>query len=129
MRSRPILGTTIVVAVVVALFLTPWRSIGGSIGRFIGEESDDRPAWVPMDGYVYKIALFPELFAVLGARYGGDGKATFAVPKMKPDDIDYLANDRFGAVSLFRCIATRTLGDRSPAGTIGWCDHYPNPYR
>lgn len=38
--------------------------------------------WVLADGSLYSIAEYPAAFAVLGARYGGDGINTFAVPDM-----------------------------------------------
>ncbi|MFA5262348.1 MAG: tail fiber protein [Opitutaceae bacterium] len=34
------------------------------------------------DGGLYSVTLYPELFAVLGVTYGGDGETTFAVPNM-----------------------------------------------
>jgi microcystin-dependent protein len=74
---------------------------------------------VRTEGQVYKISLFPELFEVIGSQYGGDGTSTFAVPRI--EEYDYLANDRFGAITLYRCIATRKLRDNLPAATLGWC--------
>jgi microcystin-dependent protein len=56
---------------------------------------------------------------VIGNQFGGDGKSTFAVPKI--EEYDFLENDRFGTILLRRCIATRDLEDRSPAATLGWC--------
>lgn len=36
--------------------------------------------WLLCDGTLYTIALYPKLFAVLGALYGGDGSTNFKVP-------------------------------------------------
>jgi hypothetical protein len=119
-RLRQILGTIIAAIIVfviaVIIWLIPWKNIG----RFLDKELDERPAWVRADGQIYKIALFPELFEAIGSEYGGDGKFTFAVPKI--EEYDYLANDRFGATTLYRCIATRKLEDNSPTATLGWCE-------
>lgn len=37
--------------------------------------------WIPCDGSILPIAAYPELFAVLGSRFGGDGKEFFGLPK------------------------------------------------
>ncbi|CAM2064665.1 Phage tail protein [Sulfidibacter corallicola] len=39
--------------------------------------------WLDCDGATRNIQEFPALFAVIGARYGGDGQTTFAVPDIK----------------------------------------------
>lgn len=36
--------------------------------------------WLRCDGSTYNISEYPALFAVIGTKYGGDGKTTFAVP-------------------------------------------------
>lgn len=36
--------------------------------------------WLPLDGAELAVADYPELFAVLGASYGGDGQDTFRLP-------------------------------------------------
>ena len=117
--ARPVLGVAILVVIALLGWFHPWRYLGGIVGQSIRAESDDRPAWVQTDGRTFNVRLFPELFKVIGNEHGGDGKSTFAVPKI--EDYDYLANDRFGTIMLYRCIATRDLEDNSPAGTLAWC--------
>jgi hypothetical protein len=118
-RPRPVLGIALLVAIALAGWLVPWRYLASTAAQFVRAEADDRPAWVQADGRTFNVRLYPELFKVLGDRYGGDGKSTFAVPRI--DEPDFLANERFGTVLLYRCIATRDLADYSPAGTLAWC--------
>lgn len=40
--------------------------------------------WMPCQGQLLPIPDYPRLFDLLGARYGGDGESTFAVPKLSP---------------------------------------------
>jgi|GEM_PF-6267589 len=45
---------------------------------------DTLPAgWIKADGTVYNISTYPNLAAVLGNTYGGDGISTFAVPDLR----------------------------------------------
>jgi hypothetical protein len=121
--ARRVLGVAILIFLGIAGWMIPWHHIGTSLSNFVAQENDDRPGWIPLDGRAWSVKLFPELFTVLGNRYGGDGKTTFAVPKADSDsDYGSLGNGQFGAVLLSRCIATRELEDRSPAGTVAWCD-------
>ncbi|MEI7000579.1 phage tail protein, partial [Klebsiella pneumoniae] len=39
--------------------------------------------WAVCDGTILQIRLFPELYAVIGTTYGGDGRTTFAVPDLR----------------------------------------------
>lgn len=39
--------------------------------------------WLPCAGQLLSITDYPELFSVLGATYGGDGMATFALPSYR----------------------------------------------
>lgn len=39
--------------------------------------------WMSCDGQILDIATWPQLFAVLTARYGGDGVTTFALPDLR----------------------------------------------
>ena len=39
--------------------------------------------WAPCDGQVLRITEHPGLYAVLGSRYGGDGRSNFALPDMR----------------------------------------------
>ena len=41
------------------------------------------PGWAACDGQELQISEYRELFAVLGATYGGDGKRTFALPDLR----------------------------------------------
>jgi Phage Tail Collar Domain len=38
--------------------------------------------WLPCDGSMLDPAEYPDLFAVLGVAYGGDGTTTFGVPNI-----------------------------------------------
>ncbi len=40
--------------------------------------------WIRCDGQLLKIQDFQALFALLRFDFGGDGKTTFALPKMNP---------------------------------------------
>jgi microcystin-dependent protein len=51
--------------------------------------------FLPCDGTLLPIARNQALFAVLGAKYGGDGITDFAVPKLTgPDGTTYLIATR-----------------------------------
>lgn len=39
--------------------------------------------WLMCDGRKLKVSEYPELFALIGAAYGGDGRTTFAVPDLR----------------------------------------------
>jgi microcystin-dependent protein len=38
--------------------------------------------WAPCDGQILQIAQNTALFALIGTNFGGDGRATFALPKL-----------------------------------------------
>jgi microcystin-dependent protein len=38
--------------------------------------------WLPCDGRLLPIAQNPQLFAIIGTTYGGDGRIDFALPKL-----------------------------------------------
>jgi microcystin-dependent protein len=40
--------------------------------------------WAPCDGRLLQIAANTALFSLIGMTYGGDGKSTFALPKLAP---------------------------------------------
>lgn len=42
------------------------------------------PSFFACDGRILKIAIHTALFAYLGDKFGGDGKSTFALPKLSP---------------------------------------------
>lgn len=53
----------------------------GEIRPFNGTEPPDGWSWC--DGRQLPVAEYPELFAILGQRFGGDGDETFAVPALR----------------------------------------------
>ena len=48
----------------------------------------DRSGMEPADGRVVSITAYPALFAAIGARYGGDGVNTFALPDAQAETPD-----------------------------------------
>jgi len=52
----------------------------GTIWMFGSSNPPD--GWLLCDGAIYTIATHPELFAVIGTNFGGDGTSNFAVPNM-----------------------------------------------
>ena len=40
--------------------------------------------WMICDGQLLSIADFQALFSLIGTTYGGDGRTTFALPKIPP---------------------------------------------
>jgi microcystin-dependent protein len=40
------------------------------------------PGWMPCEGQILKIDAHMALFSLLGNTYGGDGRATFALPNL-----------------------------------------------
>ena len=40
--------------------------------------------WMDCNGALLPIAEYTPLFSLLGTLYGGDGRTTFALPKMQP---------------------------------------------
>ena len=38
--------------------------------------------WLPCDGRLLPIAQYTALLSILGTTYGGDGRTTFALPKL-----------------------------------------------
>jgi hypothetical protein len=50
------------------------------IGTIVLFPSDSTPSgWLVCDGHTEAIALYPELYGLLGLEFGGDGTTTFAV--------------------------------------------------
>jgi len=39
--------------------------------------------WILCEGQILAVDQNPALFSILGATYGGDGRTTFAVPKLR----------------------------------------------
>ena len=54
--------------------------------------------WAKCDGQMLQIAQYQALYALIGTEFGGDGRTTFALPKMKPiktdggGDVAYFVN-------------------------------------
>ena len=40
--------------------------------------------WIPCDGRLVSVELYPALFQLIGTTYGGDGQTTFGVPNVPP---------------------------------------------
>ena len=58
----------------------PRNPILGEVRRFDGARAPRE--WALCDGAVLAIAGHRQLFSILGKTFGGDGKRTFALPKM-----------------------------------------------
>jgi len=47
--------------------------------------------WMVCNGQLLQIVANPALYALLGSKYGGDGKKTFALPKLAgPEGTTYM---------------------------------------
>jgi len=55
------------------------------------------PGWAPCDGQLLPISEYDTLFMLIGTTYGGDGEATFALPKA--------TGPVSGGVALTQCIS------------------------
>jgi microcystin-dependent protein len=53
----------------------------GEIRMFAGPKIP--PGWALCDGQLLSIFDYPELYSLIGTRYGGDGMSTFAVPDLR----------------------------------------------
>jgi hypothetical protein len=62
--------------------------------------------WAPAMGQILPIANYHMLFALLGTRYGGDGKTTFALPDLRGAAL--VSKDGDGA-------------NRLPVAQVHWC--------
>lgn len=40
--------------------------------------------WAPCDGQLLPVQQYQALYSILGTTYGGDGRTTFALPKLNP---------------------------------------------
>lgn len=56
--------------------------------------------YLPADGQLLQIRQHEVLFSVIGTRYGGDGRTTFALPDLR---------NKSGQASLTACIAEKGL--------------------
>lgn len=56
------------------------------IGTIILYPTDSIPSgWLVCDGHTEAIALYPELYALLGVEFGGDGTTTFGIMDLSGD--------------------------------------------
>lgn len=115
MRIKPFIGLIPVMAVGALLYIIPWSNLG----RYLAQESDERPAWIPAAGERLSVQAYPELYAVIGTTFGGDGKTYFKAPIYL--SIDQFANQRFGMRTAIRCVSARPLEDGTAAGELAWC--------
>ncbi|MGB1243065.1 MAG: phage tail protein [Chitinophagales bacterium] len=60
--------------------------------------------WVFCEGQELSIASYPDLFAAIGTKYGGDGTTNFVLPKLNSTSLSDLKTPKFA-------IATTTMGD------------------
>jgi microcystin-dependent protein len=58
-----------------------WVPFAGEIMMFAGRFVPR--GWAPCDGQLLSINSYQNLFSVIGASYGGDGRTTFAVPDLR----------------------------------------------
>ena len=60
--------------------------------------------WAKCDGQLLSISQNSALFALIGTEFGGDGKNSFALPKMPPiktENVDESGNDRGGDLAYY----------------------------
>jgi len=74
----------------------------GMIKMYGGEESVFTKGWLSCDGQGLAIADYPALFEVIGAKYGGDGTSTFALPKLNGSSLSPIGK----APKYFICTST-----------------------
>ncbi|GBQ19609.1 tail fiber protein [Acetobacter cibinongensis] len=84
-------------------------SAGGFMGEVVAfaglEPTMAGDQFIPAQGQLLKIALFPELFSLLRTTYGGDGVATFALPDLRGRSIIGSSN----TVSLGSIVGQKTV--------------------
>lgn len=84
--KRVVLGSAVFALVWTLLAPQPVHSQGdsaaiGEIGIFAGSYAPMN--WAFCDGKMLPIAQHQALFSLLGARYGGNGQSTFALPDLR----------------------------------------------
>jgi len=82
---KQILSTTLVIAM---LILVPMKHSFAGIEPFVGEITLFPGNYAPRDfafceGQILNINQNQILFSILGSKYGGDGRRTFALPNLK----------------------------------------------
>ncbi|MBI1774938.1 MAG: tail fiber protein [Proteobacteria bacterium] len=60
------------------------------------------------DALRWSVKLLPELAALYGNTYSGDGRETFAMPTVH-DDYEALAGNPTSTTLIYRCIAIKKL--------------------
>jgi microcystin-dependent protein len=79
---------TVLSIVAVSALLTLATPAAAGSAPFLGERmvlaAEFCPSgWLSMDGQTLQISQYEDLFQFLGTTYGGDGQATFALPKQR----------------------------------------------
>lgn len=110
--KRWLTGLTLVLAYLFLSTALPRSAVAfiGEIRMFAGTFA---PAnWSFCDGSLLSVTDYPDLYAVIGNRYGGDGSTTFALPDLR---------GRFavgsGEPEAYRVTTPRTLGDTGGSET------------
>ncbi|MFK7908594.1 MAG: phage tail protein [Chitinophagales bacterium] len=80
----------------------PMEGFAGMIKMYAGEESIYTEGWLICNGQEIAIADYPALFEVIGAKYGGDGTSTFALPKLNGSSLSPIGK----APKYFICTST-----------------------
>ena len=88
-RSTRALVAVLAVAVTLSVGTRPSAAPGpGEVSAKLGEivgyaGATAPPGWILCQGQLLAIADYPQLFAVIGTSFGGDGATTFGVPDMR----------------------------------------------
>lgn len=83
--------------------------------------------WLWCDGSSLEVNAYPELFAMIGTRYGGDGEASFALPSLpEPEVGKYVVciRDNYGTHDTYKGLISQIclfLGSELPDGWM-FCD-------
>ncbi|HBE80143.1 MAG TPA: phage tail protein [Firmicutes bacterium] len=56
-------------------------NLTGEVELFAVDYAPD--GWVACEGQYLSVIQFPELFGVLGTKFGGDGRVTFGLPDLR----------------------------------------------
>lgn len=94
-------------------FLSPMQI--GSAEIYFGETLPARRLWA--DGSLHNIANYPELFAVYGTKFGGDGVTTFGVPDLR--DRTVIGRGNMGGVPANRVTNAVSGFDSTVLGASG----------
>lgn len=78
------------------------EGFAGMIKMYAGDEGFNTEGWLICNGQELAIADYPALFEVIGAKYGGDGTSTFALPKLNGSSLSPIGK----APKYFICTST-----------------------